>query len=203
MIPAACSPSTTQKLEAQGKTPLFVACNGELIGILGAVDTPRSEVPAALEAVRELGVGHIELRMGDNERATQAFVEGAFGQTTLSDLHYRAGLLLEDKINIIKEYQAGGRAVAMVGDGVNDAPALAQADVGIAMGAAGSDVAVEAAHVALVREDWTLVPEVFRIAQCTMRVVRLNIGFTAIIRIGGLIALLPSGLQHTPGAGTC
>jgi Cd2+/Zn2+-exporting ATPase/Cu+-exporting ATPase len=186
IITAASSPSAVSKLETQGKTPLFVAFDGELMGILAAADTPRSEVPAALEAVRELGVSHIELLTGDNERATEAFVTGAFGRTTLSDLRYRAGLLPEDKINIVREYQASGHTVVMVGDGVNDAPALAQADVGIAMGAAGSDVAVEAAHVALMREDWTLVPEVFRIAQRTMRVVRLNIGFTAVYNVIGL-----------------
>jgi Cu+-exporting ATPase len=186
MIPADSSLLIAGQLEAQGKTPLFVARDGELIGVLAAADTPRPEVPAALDTVRRLGVRHIELLTGDNERTAAAFIEGSYGHTPLPGVRHRAGLLPEDKIAIVKEYQALGHTVVMVGDGVNDAPALAQADVGIAMGAAGSDVAVEAAHVALMREDWTLVPEVLRIAQRTMRVVKLNIAFTALYNLVGL-----------------
>lgn len=179
MIPAAASLPMADELEAQGKTLLFVAQEGELAGVLAAADTPRLEVPAALAAVRKLGIRHIELLTGDNERTAAALAESL-------DVRYRANLLPEGKIAIVKDYQARGHTVIMVGDGVNDAPALAQADVGIAMGAAGTDVAIEAAHVALMREDWMLVPEVLRIARRTMRVVKLNIGFTAIYNLAGL-----------------
>lgn len=101
-------------------------------------------------------------------------------------MDFRAGLLPEDKITIVKEYQRQGKVVLMVGDGVNDAPALAQADVGIAMGAAGSDIAVEAAHIALMRDDWRLVLEALRIAKRTMRIVKMNLGFTGLYNVIGL-----------------
>jgi Cd2+/Zn2+-exporting ATPase/Cu+-exporting ATPase len=132
-----------------------------------------------LAAVRALGIRHIELLTGDNER-TAATLADQLG------VSYRANLLPEDKIAVVKGYQAKGHTVVMVGDGVNDAPALAQANVGVAMGAAGTDVAMEAAHVALMREDWSLVPELFRTAQRTMGVVKLNLGFTAAYNVVGL-----------------
>ncbi len=167
------------ELEAQGKTLLLMMQDDMLAGVLAAADTLRTEVPTALAAVRALGIQHIELLTGDNERTAAALAQ----QLGVS---YRANLLPEDKIRIIKEYQAKGHTVVMVGDGVNDAPALAQANVGIAMGAAGSDVAIEAAHVALMREDWLLIPDVLRIAQRTMRVVKTNIGFTVLYNTIGL-----------------
>jgi len=179
MIPLAASTPIADELEAQGKTLLFVEQDGELAGVLAAADTLRPEVPAALAAVRDLGVRRIELLTGDNER-TAAALAAQIG------VPHRANLLPEDKIRIVKEYQAQGHVVVMVGDGVNDAPALAQADVGIAMAAAGTDVAIEAAHVALMREDWTLVPEVFGIARRTMRVVKMNLAFTTLYNALGL-----------------
>lgn len=166
-------------LEERGKTLLFVARDGVPIGILAAADTVRPDIPHALAAVRALGIRHIELLTGDNERTAH---------TLAADLGitYRANLLPEDKIRIVKEYQTKGRIVVMVGDGVNDAPALAQADVGVAMGVAGSDVAIEAAHAALLRDDWTLIPELLRIARRTMQVIKLNIAFTACYNLAGL-----------------
>ena len=167
------------ELEAQGKTLLFVSQDGAVVGILAATDMLRPEVPLALSEVRALGIRYIELLTGDNEQTAAALARHL-------GVQYRANLLPEDKIAIVKKYQAEGHTVVMVGDGVNDAPALAQADVGIAMGAAGSDVAIEAAHVALMREDWALVPDVLRIAHRTMRVVKMNIAFTVIYNVLGL-----------------
>ena len=179
LIPAAESLPITRELEEQGKTLLFVERNNEVAGILAAEDTLRSEVPTVLTELRSLGIKHIQLLTGDNERTAAALAK------TLN-VEYRANLLPENKIEIVREYQAKGHTVVMVGDGVNDAPALAQADVGIAMGAAGTDIAIEAAHIALMREDWSLVPEALRIARRTMGIVKMNLGFTALYNVVGL-----------------
>jgi Cd2+/Zn2+-exporting ATPase/Cu+-exporting ATPase len=167
------------ELKAQGKTLLFVERDGKPLGVLAAMDTLRPETPSALAELRNLGIKHIELLTGDNEE-TAAAIAGRLG------IAHCANLLPEDKIAIVKVHQREGRIVVMIGDGVNDAPALAQADVGIAMGAAGSPVAIEAGHIALMREDWRLVPEVLRVARRTMGAVRFNLGFTAIYNLTGL-----------------
>jgi len=166
-------------LQSSGKTLLFVERDGRLAGVLAAADTIRPEVPEALAAVRDLGIAHIELLTGDADHTAAGLAE-AIG------VPFRAQLLPEDKIAIVRRHQQEGHCVVMVGDGVNDAPALAQADVGIAMGAAGSDIALQAAHVALLRDDWRLVPQVIAIARRTMRIVRLNIAFTAVYNTLGL-----------------
>lgn len=168
-----------RKLEAQGKTLLYLTREGELLGIIAAADTLRSEIPTALAELKDLGIKQSELLTGDNERTASAIADEL-------GIAFRAELLPEDKINVVKSYQAEGRTVVMIGDGVNDAPALAQADIGIAMGAAGTDIALEAAHVSLMREDWKLIPEGIRTARRTMRVVKMNLGFTALYNVIGL-----------------
>ena len=186
MIPEGASLPIAAQLEEQGKTLLYVERDGQLCGVVAATDTLRAEVPAALNRVRALGVRYIELITGDNERSASALAQDL-------GVDHRASLLPEDKIAIVRELQAQGHVVVMVGDGVNDAPALAQADVGIAMGAAGADVAIEAAHIALLREDWGLVPEVLGIARRTMGVVRMNLIFTGVYNLVG-IALAAFGI---------
>ena len=194
-------PSQVQTLEAQGKTVLFVAKDGTLVGLIAASDTLRSEVPEALQKAKQLGIKKIELLTGDNEQVASA-VGNALG------IAYRAGLLPEDKIRIVREYQSQGHTVVMVGDGINDAPALAQANIGIAM-KAGTDIAIEAAHITLMHEDWNLIPHVLATAQRTMRVVKGNLGFTAAYNIIGLTLaafgflppMLAAALQSIPDLG--
>ena len=166
-------------LQDRGQTLLYVWIDGSLAGVLAAGDVLRAEVPGAILALRQRNFKKIELLTGDHEQ-TAAAIAGHL------DLAYRAGLLPEDKIRIVREYQAQGHTVVMIGDGVNDAPALAQADVGIAIGSAQQSVALEAAHIALMREDWSLIPEAVDISRRTMRVVKMNIGFTALYNLVGL-----------------
>lgn len=171
--------SESSELQAQGKSLLYVALDQNPIGVLAASDTLRPDVPSAIQAARSMGIDHIELLTGDNQRSA----------ATLADelgIPFRAELLPEDKISIVKDYQTNGHTVIMVGDGVNDAPALAQADVGIAMGAARHGIAMEAAHVILMRQDWGLIPDVLHIAKRTTRVVKGNIVFTLIYNTLGL-----------------
>lgn len=175
---------TAARLQNEGKTLLWVSVDGETAGLLAARDTLRGEVPEAFDRLRRLGIGKILLLTGDNERAAAALARWL-------GIEFRANLLPEDKIAVVKAYQAVGKRVAMIGDGVNDAPALAQADAGIAITSTGapasrSTIAVEAAHVALLRDDWTLVPQVFEIARRTMRVVKGNIAFTGVYNLVGL-----------------
>jgi Cd2+/Zn2+-exporting ATPase/Cu+-exporting ATPase len=166
-------------LETPGKTRLLVSHDGLLVGIIAASDTMRPEVPEALEAIKGLGVDQMMLLTGDNQ-------ETADSLAAKLNIPYRANMLPEDKIKIVEEYQSRGLYVVMVGDGVNDAPALAKADVGIAMGVAGSDIAIETAHIALMREDWSLIPQLFEIANRTMGVVKMNLAFTGVFNLLGI-----------------
>src|SRR5690625_2130170 len=145
---------------------------GTLIGLLAAKYAERKEVRAAIESIREYNLTHIELLTGDNKETAQGLA-GRLG------IDFQAEVLPEEKIAIVKKYQAEDRIVVMVGDGINDAPALAQADVGIAMGTTGTDVAIETADITLMRDDWNLMPELLRTARRTMKVIKWNFGFTA------------------------
>lgn len=169
-----------EALEERGRTVVYLAEGGTLAGLIGIADTLRPEVPEALARLRTLGVRRLLLLTGDNERVARALAADL-------GVDYRAECLPEEKIEVVRQLQAEGAVVAMVGDGINDAPALAQADVGIAMGAAGTDAAIEAAHVALMRDDWHLVPEAVRIGGRAFATIKQNLWFTAAYNVLGIL----------------
>jgi Cd2+/Zn2+-exporting ATPase/Cu+-exporting ATPase len=148
--------------------------------LLAVADESRPEVPQALTALRELGIRRLLLLTGDNVQTAQAEAERL-------GVDYRAELLPEEKIAVVRDLQAQGHTVLMVGDGVNDAPALAQADVGVAMGVAGTDAALEAADVALMKDDWRAVPEAVQVGRRTFRVIQQNLGLGVLYNVAGIV----------------
>jgi Cd2+/Zn2+-exporting ATPase len=159
----------------------MVASNGTAIGVLGVADEVRAAAPETVQMLREQGVSRVVLLTGDHEAAARALSE----QVGLDD--YRAGLLPEQKLSAVEALRKEYGALAMVGDGVNDAPALAAADVGIAMGAAGTDAALETADIALMADELPKIPYALRLSRATTRNIRVNIGFSLALKGAFLI----------------
>ena len=167
-------------LAGEGRSVVLVARSGRLVGLVALADTLRPEAAIAVGQIRALGIRRIVLLTGDRQAAAAA-VAARLG------IEFEAELLPVEKIRTVERLQGQGHVVAMVGDGINDAPALAQADVGIAMGVAGTDAAIEAAHVALMRDDWRMVPEAIALGRRAFRVIAQNLWFTAGYNAVGII----------------
>jgi Cu+-exporting ATPase len=182
---------TARILAGDGKSIVLLA-GGGAIGLIALADRLRAEVPDAVTALRQLGIRHLLLLTGDRRQVAQA-IASELG------LEFEAEVLPKGKIEVIRRLQQQGRVVAMVGDGINDAPALAQADVGIAMGVAGTDAAIEAAHVALMGDDWNAVPEAVRIGRRAFATIKQNLWFTAGYNVVG-IGLAATGWLPPIGA---
>ncbi len=179
LLPARIAQAAAEQTDL-GRTAILVARNGEAVGLLAIADEIRPETAGAIAALKSLGVGELTMLTGDNPKIAQAVASriGVDG--------FRAGLLPEDKQSAIKEMKSNGRIVAMVGDGINDAPALALADVGIVMGGTGADVAVEAADVTLMDGNLSRLVEFVQMSRKVLRRIKLNIFFSIVYNVIGL-----------------
>jgi Cd2+/Zn2+-exporting ATPase len=172
-----------EEMETAGRTAIVAAVDNQIVGVIGIADVVRPQAADAVADLRRAGIDHIVMLTGDNARTAAAVAS----QVGIDDV--RAHLKPDDKSRVVEELGRNGR-VGMVGDGINDAPALAAASVGIAMGTAGSDVALETADVALMGDNLANLTEAIRIGRRTRRVVAQNIALSLVI----LAILVPGAL---------
>jgi cation-transporting P-type ATPase J len=169
-----------KELQDHGQTAIVVLCERRPVAVLGITDQPRPEAPAAVAAVTGL-IGNAPVLLTGDNQATAARIAEQVGITAV-----RAGLLPDGKVAAVRDLQAGGRRLTMVGDGINDAPALAAAHAGIAMGRAGSDLTLETADAVVVRDDLTTIPAVINLARRARQLVIQNLIIAAVF-ITGLV----------------
>jgi Cd2+/Zn2+-exporting ATPase len=181
----------TKQVQDEGKTIMLIQMDGKFLGVLGLADTPRKGVKQVLDQLRQIGIRKTIMLTGDNERVGRA-IGDAVGLDEV-----KAGLLPENKVQAIHELEQRYGQVAMVGDGVNDAPAMARATVGIAMGGAGTDVALETADVALMADDLSKLPFAVALSRASKRIIRQNLW----ISMGMVVLLIPATLFGWAGIG--
>lgn len=177
--------SAAHELASAGKTPMIVAVDGQVIGVVAVADKIREDAPEMVARLHAAGVTKVVMLTGD----TLLVAESIGKATGIDEIH--ASMLPEDKLNAVAQLQREGHTVAMVGDGVNDAPALAIADIGVAMGAAGSAVAVETADIALMGDNLLKLPESISLAKRTVNVMKQNIAIsliTVVLLVAGVFA---------------
>ena len=181
------------QLAAQGKTPMIVAVDDAVIGVIAVADQIRADAPDMVARLHDAGVEKVVMLTGD----TRLVAEAIGASVGIDEIH--ASLLPEDKLDAVAKMQRDGHTVAMVGDGVNDAPALATADIGVAMGAAGSAVAVETADIALMGDNLMKLPESVSLAKRTVSVMRQNIFIALATVVALLIGVFAGGVTMSVG----
>ena len=181
------------QLASQGKTPMIVAVDDAVIGVIAVADQIRADAPDMVARLHDAGVEKVVMLTGD----TRLVAEAIGASVGIDEIH--ASLLPEDKLDAVAKMQRDGHTVAMVGDGVNDAPALATADIGVAMGAAGSAVAVETADIALMGDNLMKLPESVSLAKRTVSVMRQNIFIALATVVALLIGVFAGGVTMSVG----
>lgn len=173
-------------LQQKGQTVMLVGSEEEIIGLIAVADQVRTNAASVIERMKKYNLKHIFMLTGDNERTARAYAE----QLGITDV--RADLLPEDKLTAINELRTTYGTVAMVGDGVNDAPALASASVGIAMGSAGTDAALETADIVLMDDDLEKLPFSISLSRRTVSIIKQNIIFSFSLKIVALALVIPN-----------
>ena len=182
-----------EAMSAQGRTVVVIGNDKHVCGLIALSDELRPEAPQAIRDLHALGVQHVIMLTGDNRPTAEAIAAKA----GLNE--FQSELLPVDKVTAIESLVAKYGRVAMVGDGVNDAPALARATIGIAMGSAGTDAAIETADVALMADDLTRLPWLIRHSRRTLRIIRQNIAFSLAVKLAFVI-LTFAGVSSLWGA---
>jgi Cd2+/Zn2+-exporting ATPase len=180
-----CSPEVHARLDevsARGRTPVLLARDGVPLGIIAVADRPREAARDVVDILRQQGVRSVVMLTGDST-ATASAVAADLG---IDDV--RAELMPEDKVKVVEDLRRRYGAVAMVGDGINDAPALASADIGIVMGAAGSDAAIESADIALMADELLKIPYALRLSRATMRNIKANLAISLALKAAFVVA---------------
>jgi len=170
-----------QEVVRMGMSPIVVARNGTPIGVLGVSDRPKVNAASVVADIRAQGIARIAMLTGDHDAAAQAIGS----QLGVDDV--RSGQLPADKVAAIEYLRGAHGAIAMVGDGVNDAPALAAADVGIVMGAMGSDAALETADIALMTDELAKVPYTIRLSHATLQNIRVNVAISVVLKAAFMV----------------
>lgn len=185
--------SETDAWLRQGSTVIYITVDGTIAGYIVLSDTVREESISMISGLQRLGVQPV-LLTGDNENAARTIA----GKLQIDEVY--ANCLPEDKLNIIGSFQSGGAAVCMIGDGINDAPALKKANVGIAMGGVGSDIAVDAADIALVDDEVKELPHLLELSRHMMTTIKLNLTFSMTLNFIAIGLAIPGILNPVIGA---
>lgn len=175
-------------LQNQGKTVILMGRDKEVLGLIAVADQTRDNSLTVIRKLREVGVQHTIMLTGDNRAAAESIGNKLGIRTVMAEL------LPQDKLNAIKQLQKEHGKVAMIGDGINDAPALATATVGIAMGGAGTDTALETADIALMGDDLSKLPYTIRLSRRTLRIIKQNITFALVVKLVAVLLVIPSWL---------
>jgi len=177
-----------ESLQKQGKTVMILGAEEEILFLIAVADELRENSKEVIQKLHQLGINKTMMLTGDNQATAQTIGQ----QVGVGEVH--AELLPQDKLKLIKELRSDGSSVAMIGDGVNDAPALAASTVGIAMGGAGTDTALETADIALMADDLSKLPFTIRLSRKALFIIKQNITFSITIKVVALLLIIPGWL---------